>query len=69
MYLSIKYPGGNILEDIADANNFTDGKCPNDHFLCANDKCLVASYMERRLSKMLIPVFSRSIKMYTIKMS
>ena len=44
MYLSIKYPDGNLVDKV-EANNITDAICSHGHFLCANDKCLVASDM------------------------
>ena len=47
MYLSIKYSGGTISVDTTDAHadNSTDGFCPKNNFLCANDNCLAASVL------------------------
>ena len=45
MYVFIKYPDETISADKEEADNFTDGICADDHFLCANDGCVAASYM------------------------
>lgn len=45
MYLSIKAPTGTNLVDTVDTDNSAEAICANDHFLCANGKCVVASHM------------------------
>ena len=40
-----KYPDGTISVDMADVDNSTHASCEHDHFLCANDECVAASYM------------------------